>query len=136
MTSINVTSQQIAAVLRTQIAALVQPDRLVKAKTGHASSLKSNKKSTTQDFAERMALRVQGLSLDDPLFKKKVMRIFLESVISAELGEALPNDVRFSTMIDSVQRQMEADPELSTMIRLAFNGLLHSKGKGSATFVL
>lgn len=125
MTTIQSATQQIAATLRLHISTLGAQSQAVKSR-GRGPSV-GDSPSTVQpepDLAERIALRVQGVSIDDPLFKRKVLRIFLETVISAELGVSLLNDVRFNTMIDSVQKQMEADPELSSSIASALKALV------------
>ncbi len=125
MTNIQTATQQIAATLRLHIAALGAPSQAAKSK-GRSPSTRDPSAAVQPepDFAERIALRVQGVAIDDPLFKRKVLRIFLETVISAELGVSLLNDVRFSTMIDSVQKQMESDPELSSAIASALKTLV------------
>lgn len=128
MSTIQTATQQIAATLRLQIATLGVTTHTEKNKSRKSTtSHKPDQKSSERDFAERIALRVQSVAIDDPLFKRKVLRIFLESVISAELGAALQNDVRFTTMIDSVQQQMESDPELSLMIESALMALVQAK---------
>ena len=125
MTAIQTATQQIAATLRLHIATLGAPGQAAKGKGRRSSA--GDLSATVQsepDFAERIALRVQGVAIDDPLFKRKVLRIFLETVISAELGVSLLNDGRFSTMIDSIQKQMEADPDLSSAIEIALKALV------------
>lgn len=126
MTAIQSATQQIAATLRLHIATLGAQSQNVKSRDRNPSTKGSSAAAAQPepDFAERIALRVQGVAIDDPLFKRKVLRIFLETVISAELGVSLLNDVRFSTMIDNVQRQMESDPELSAAIEIALNTLV------------
>lgn len=127
MTTINATTQQIAATLRLHIAALGAHGQAAKSKS--RSPITGDSSGTVPpepDLAERIALRVQGVAIDDPLFQRKVLRIFLETVISAELGISLQNDVRFISMIDSVQKQMESDPELSLAIAMALKALVQS----------
>ncbi len=125
MTAIQSATQQIAATLRLQIATLGAQSQNVRSRERNPSTKDPSAAAQPEpDFAERIALRVQGVAIDDPLFKRKVLRIFLETVISAELGVSLPNDVRFSTMIDNVQRQMESDPELSSAIEIALKTLV------------
>lgn len=128
MSTIHTATQQIAAALRLQIATLGVPPHAEKNKSRKpTTNQQPGQKSSERDFAERIALRVQSVAIDDPLFKRKVLRIFLESVISAELGASLQNDVRFGMMIDSVQQQMESDPELSSMVESALMALVQAK---------
>jgi len=128
MTTIQNATQQIAAALRLQITALGKAAQLAKSKARKLNAEpQSEEMQPEPDLADRIALQLQGIAANDPLFKRKVLRIFLESVISAELGVSLANDVRFATMIDSVQKQMEADAELSMMIDSALITLVQSK---------
>lgn len=57
--------------------------------------------------------RIQAVDRDDPMRQRKVLRIFVESVLSAAFGQHLLNDPAFAGCVDAVQRRMEADPELS-----------------------
>jgi hypothetical protein len=61
---------------------------------------------------------------DDPQRERKAFRIFLESVLLAELGDELINDPAFYQMVEDVQLQMEGDPELASAISQAAKLLL------------
>lgn len=127
MTTIQTATEQIAATLRSQITALgtvPNTKRIIARKSGTKPN--TAKAQAEHDFADRIATRVQSVAIDDPFYQRKVLRIFLEAVISAELGANLANDVRFATLIDSVQQQMESDPELNAMIGSALTALAHS----------
>jgi hypothetical protein len=127
MTSINTQVQQIASVLRAQLVSLRTH---AGGAQGGNQKVRSQSKAGTNDapsppidLAEVLAKRVQQISGDDPRFKKKVFKVFLETVISAELGSSLVNDPRFDEMIDNIQQQMEADPQLGAMIDQAVASL-------------
>lgn len=108
-----------ASVLRAQLVSLRAPALAVRtAGEKQSRSTRSEKQTTSapQDLADVLTQRIQQIANDDPLFKRKVFKIFLESVISAEFGGTLHNDPRFGAMIDSVQMQMQADPPLDAMM--------------------
>ena len=63
-----------------------------------------------------VAQRVQALGADDPRRKHKAVRIFLESVLLYELGGQLVQDPSFADMVDTVQGQMQGDPQLATAL--------------------
>lgn len=119
MTPLQIQVQQMASVLRAQLVSLRAPALAVRtAGEKQSRSTRSEKQTTSapQDLADVLTQRIQQIANDDPLFKRKVFKIFLESVISAEFGGTLHNDPRFGAMIDSVQMQMQADPPLDAMM--------------------
>ncbi len=67
--------------------------------------------------------RIQAISRDDPN-RGKTFRVFLESVLLAELGEILVNDPQFANLVDDIQRAMEADSSVRKSIDLAVSQLL------------
>ena len=119
-----------ASVLRTQLVSLRAPAMAVRtAGDNNARSTRSEKQATSasRDLADLLTQRIQQIAQDDPLFKRKFFRVFLESVIAAEFGETLHNDPRFGTMIDSVQKQMEADASLNAMMDQMIQALTKPK---------
>lgn len=71
-----------------------------------------------------IAERVRALDPADPERGRKAFRIFLESVLLAELGEELINDHAFYELVDRVQRTMEASPQIATAVSKAVARLL------------
>jgi hypothetical protein len=119
MTSINA-SAQIAALIRSQVASLRKP-------SGPATAKKQTKQGQLQeerDIAGLIAQRVLVIDPNDPQRERKAFRIFLESVLLAELGDELINDPAFYQMVEDVQLQMESDPELASAISQAARLLL------------
>lgn len=55
------------------------------------------------------------------------MRVFLESVLLAELGESLINDDGFYQLVEQVQQQMAADSGLAEIMDQAADLLLVAK---------
>ncbi len=71
-----------------------------------------------------IATRVKALDPADPDRRRKAFRIFLESVLLAELGENLINDAQFYELVQRVQETMEAEPALAESIGRAADMLL------------
>ena len=76
------------------------------------------------DLGAMIAARVASISVDDPERKRKVFRAFLEATLLAELGEHLQADPQFGTMVDAVQQQMTADPNIAPAVEQAVQLLL------------
>ncbi len=130
MTPIQSQVQQVASVLRTQLASLRAPLRGIqqsRQKQDAVATPAGSDSSAPPDLADVLAKRVQQISADDPKYKKKVLRVFLESIFSAEFGESFANDLRFSQMVESVQQQMEADPQLGALVDQVVASLTSAK---------
>jgi hypothetical protein len=67
---------------------------------------------------------VLAISPDDPQRRRKAFRVFLESVLTAEMGTDLVNDPAFHRLVDDVQRTMEADTERAAAMERAGDFLL------------
>jgi len=122
MTSID-PSAQLAALIRSQVQSL----RKAASHTPQKAGQKKND-LPQKDIASLISSRVSIIDPDDPQRERKAFKIFLESVLIAELGDALVNDPAFYTMVEAVQQQMEADPELAMAIRSATKLLLAPSG--------
>lgn len=68
--------------------------------------------SKEERLRQSIAARVGALSLDDPQRQRKAFRIFLESVLTQELGRIRIDEPRFDRMVDEVLERMEADESL------------------------
>lgn len=127
MSSIDSTSQFLSK-MAAQVTALARQAPL---KSGSdASQARARPPATgTTAGADRQALivqRVRAIADDDPQRRRKAFRIFLESVLSSELGGDLINDPAFHRLIDQVQQSMEANQELLPAIDRAGGFLLDS----------
>jgi hypothetical protein len=126
MTKID-SAAHLAAVIRQQVSALrapVQVDGRKRASMGRTAPSSASRRQAPEDLAAVVARRVQAIDPDDPGKARKAFRIFLESVLLAELGDALINDPAFYRLVDQVQGQMEADPRLRAEIERAAQALL------------
>lgn len=119
---------ELAALMRVQIAALrrkADPQKPLNANPA-AASPNARQKAATGDLASVAAQRIRGIQPDDPQRSQKAMRIFLESVLLAELGSSLIEDPEFGRMVDHVQRQLESNPELTRATQQATEVLLQA----------
>jgi len=117
-------TSQLAALIRVQVASLRRRNKV-------NTSAAERKPSTggapvAKDLAALVAQRVRTIEADDPSREKKAFRVFLETVLLSELGQELLGDPAFATMVDHVQSQMEADPELAKAAFEAASLLLKS----------
>ena len=120
---------QLAALIRRQMGSARLPGRA----TSSAGQLRSDKSTELgesahgEDVADVIARRVRALDPDDPDREQKAFRVLLESVLLAELGTQLVNDVGFYELVEQVHRRMEADPELASAIREVAGRLIPSE---------
>jgi hypothetical protein len=130
MTPIHSSIQQVASVLRTQLTSLrapIQKGKKGDQKQGPLSTNAPDDAAAPQDLAGVLAERVQQIPVDDPKYKRKVFRVFLDSIFTAEFGDSFATDLRFGEMIESVQQQMEVDPTLNAMVDEAVASLTNEK---------
>lgn len=125
--------QQIVATIRAEMAARINPgerqQRAASLPQGNQS--KARKSVQQQRMGSLISQRVNALDPDDPRRGQKAFRIFLESVLLAELGETLINDPAFYQMVDDVQQAMEQDPEVAQAISKAVAILLGAQSANS-----
>ncbi len=112
MPAIDPTSQ-LASLIRGQVAALRR--ERAKGAPGKSAPAAAGASPTDSapDLASVVAQRIRSISPDDPQRERKAMRMFLEAVLLAELGQNLVADPAFAVMVDHVQQQMESDPGLA-----------------------
>lgn len=112
MTRVN-SSDSLAALMRVQIEAIRGKAQLGTQPNKRATRARAAQQEGPTDLATSAALRLRQISADDPDRERKAARIFLESVLLAELGSGLMEDPQFSRMVDHVQEQMATNPELA-----------------------
>lgn len=110
--------QQIVATLRAEMAGRVPGGVARKGVAAKPARAGASRMHTL------IAERVKALDPDDPGRGRKAFRIFLESVLLAELGEELINDHSFYGLVDQVQRSMEESPQVAAMMAKAVARLL------------
>ena len=115
-------STSLAAAIRRQVSSLARPSPSAGASAERskiAAHAPSGHRTTSgpSDLAAIVARRVRAIAPDDPGRRRKAFRVFLESVLLAELGEdQLINDPGFYRLVDDVHLQMEADAGLAQSI--------------------
>lgn len=120
-------ADELAALMRVQIASLRQQTKAPQAfPRKPASAPARQSKASANDFASVAADRIRGINPDDPERSRKAIRIFLESVLLAELGPTLAGDPQFAHMVDHVQQQLDSTPELALAAKQAAETLLKS----------
>ena len=118
-------TSQLAALIRVQVASL-RRQQMGKKAAAREQLPSSDSAAATPDLAALVAQRVRAISPDDPQRERKALRVFLETVLLSELGSNLLNDPGFGSMVDHVQSEMEADPDLAVAARQAAQILLKS----------
>lgn len=121
-------ADQLAALMRVQITSLRQQNNAAQALPRKSAATRANRKGGATDLASIAAERIRGIQPDDPQKNQKAIRIFLESVLLAELGPALSSDPEFARMVDHVQQQLDGVPELALAAQQAADLLLKSGG--------
>jgi hypothetical protein len=58
-----------------------------------------------------LAQRIAAIAHDDPERRRKAVRILLEAELAREFGASLLGDPRCTDMLDTVQHQMQQDPD-------------------------
>lgn len=120
-----VSIQQIVAAIRQQMVARTgaAPSRAPAAKAGRtARRLPSGRHQP--DLAALIVARLRAIERDDPARGRRAFRIFLESVLIREFGEALINDPAFYDMVDAIHASMDEQPEIAALINAAMAQLL------------
>ncbi len=122
-------ANQLATLIRVQVASLRRRQE-VNTSGGKRPPARGGSAAPTPDLAALVAQRVRSITPDDPDRERKALRIFLETVLLSELGQELIGDPAFTLMVDHVQQQMEADPELAQASVEAARLLLKSSHPG------
>jgi len=128
VTTVDSTSRFLAQI-RTQVAAVARKAPRGNAAQGKTAATGSD--STPRDIDSLVLTRVLTIDPDDPKGRRKAFRIFLETVLSDELGSELLNDPAFYRIIDDIQATMEQDDTLLPAIERAGEFLLRS-ARGTA----
>jgi hypothetical protein len=110
--------QQIVAAIRAEMAGRVQPGAARK-----PTAARPARRPPARSGA-LIAERVRALDPADPERGRKAFRIFLESVLLAELGEEMINAPGFYELVDRVQRTMESSPQIAAAMSNAVARLL------------
>lgn len=124
MTRIDAASE-LAALIRRQFGqAQAQGTQRSAVPAAKTSATKTSARNPAENSAALIAQRVRAIPADDPQRRRKAFRVFLESALLNELGDSLINDPGFYRLVDRVEQQMTANPQLSEAIDAAAEMLL------------
>ena len=102
--------QNVMEVLRRQIAESAQRlDAPGKSPTPSAAT-PNTAKASLPDLKRRIKERLDTITKDDPARAKKAYRLFIESVLVWEFGDALLLDPRFEEMLTRLQEGLGSVP--------------------------
>ena len=118
-------ASELAALIRRQFA---PPQPQGPHKESRSTALLAAQKAANRTPADETAVlvthRIRSIAVDDPRRRRRAFRIFLESTLLNELGDRLINDPEFLRLVDRVEEQMAADPQLSEAMDAAAETLL------------
>jgi hypothetical protein len=106
-------ANQLAALIRVQVASLRRSNVRPGAAARGQSAQGATEGGPPANLALSVAQGIRAIPADDPQRERRALRLFLESVLLSELGTQIVNDPSFAVMVDQVQAQMEADPQLA-----------------------
>jgi hypothetical protein len=98
-------------VLRRQIAESARRLDGKSGKPARASTSAASGKTALPEVKRQIRERIKALPKDDPERLKKAQRLFIESILAWEFGDALLMDSRFQDMLDRVQQGLAALPD-------------------------
>ncbi len=122
-------TNQLATMIRTQISSMRQASKQKDVRSNPQKGTlnrRSSQAPAKKDVGSSIVQRVAEILSEDPHRRRKTFRVFLESILLEELGEALVADPKFFRMVDDIQRHMESDEELVPVIEQAIDLLLAS----------
>ncbi|MCD6077104.1 MAG: hypothetical protein K0R89_1042 [Ramlibacter sp.] len=114
-------SSQVALALQAQLAALKERGKASAGSAGKSHAASHNRVAST------LAQRLLSIAPDDPDRRRKAVRMFLQSELVREFGEAVLNDPQFGTMLDAVQEQMAQDDRTAAAVQALGDVLLAGK---------
>lgn len=116
---------ELAALIRRQFGqAQAQGTQRPAVPVAKTPATKGASRTPAENSAALIAQRVRAIPAEDPQRRRKAFRIFLESALLNELGDSLINDPDFYRLVDQVEEQMTANPQLSEAIDAAAEMLL------------
>jgi hypothetical protein len=93
-----------------------------KGATARADSASAARQDRTARLQKRVADRLKAVDAADPQRERKQRRIFIESVLALEFGDALQADPKALELIERIEQAIEAHPDLARQFRIALSG--------------
>jgi hypothetical protein len=112
----------LAELLRKRVAsdAAAKGKRL--GKTDASSAPSDVQRPSAESLRRRLEVAIEAIDPDDPARPKKAARLFVESVLAWQFGEALLNDPGFTDLADEVQATLESEPGFVDKLLAAISG--------------
>jgi hypothetical protein len=74
-----------------------------------------------ESLRQRVAERIKAIDVSDPQRDRKSRRIFIESVLALEFGDALQSDPKTLELIERIEQAIDGRPELERQFRAALS---------------
>jgi hypothetical protein len=103
---------------------LDSPGKGASARVDGASPARQDRAASLQ---KRVAERLKAVDAADPQRDRKQRRIFIESVLALELGDALQADPKALELIERIEQAIETSPDLARQFRAALSGYAGSR---------
>ncbi len=100
--------------LADQAQRLDSPAKGVSARAGSAPIEQADRSGTLK---QRLSERLAAVDAADPQRDRKRRRVFIESVLASELGEALQNDPKALELVERIEEAIREHPELERQFR-------------------
>jgi hypothetical protein len=128
MTRIDGTSAIVA-----QIRAQALEQARLRQSQGHGEPARPADRAVRQEAGDdplqaQLLRRLKGIDAADPDRRRKAFRMFMETTLARELGEAVQGDPRFPALVDQVLERMDADPQTKAASLEAADLLLAQAG--------
>ncbi|HEX7650228.1 MAG TPA: hypothetical protein VF450_22725 [Noviherbaspirillum sp.] len=120
--SVNPVSQ-LVAVIRAQLSAQSNQKAAIQTSARQAQT-KARAPEAHTTLETVVQEKIRRIDKRDSERGKKVLRVFLETILLGHFGERLINEPGFHQMVDEIQSAMEADTDIKEAIDCAVKHLL------------
>jgi len=104
--------------LRQRLAEQAQRlDSAAKGVSARAGSAPTGQADRSGTLKQRLSERLAAVDAADPQRDRKRRRVFIESVLASELGEALQNDPKALELVERIEEAIREHPELERQFR-------------------
>jgi hypothetical protein len=110
--------------LRRRVAETAPAERARRSTSDTGAAQGAPAAPTLETLKATIARRVGALDADDPGHDAQAARIFVESVIAWEFGDAVVNDARYRDLIEHIDGQLRSDAQ----VRRRFAAMLRELG--------
>ncbi len=104
--------------LAEQAQRMDSPAKGVSARSGSAPAGQAD---GSGKLKQRLSERLAAVDAADPQRDRKRRRVFIESVLASEFGEALQNDPKTLELVERIEEAVQEHPELERQFRAALS---------------